>query len=360
MAYPEWASPEPSRKLGIEMKQLTTSTARTRAARRGLTGTMAVACLTVLSLVGSALPASAAEPSVDAVAKVVESAVASLGQTTESSKDAPSVSVAIPSDPGGDIVVQTFESAGFAVGLPNEADTISGEVADNGSTVYLGIGDSADVSVEPLPNGVRFSTVISENDTDSEFTYPLEDGVTPEINPDQTISLFKEIEATNPDTGAVVAAQLEVALVQAPWAVDSSGASVPTHYEVTDNAIVQVVDRSSDKVAYPIVADPTFTQINPFQMLIRWNRAETATIAAGGWGATGLTAVCGLAGAAAGGPIGAAAFAALCLAISGSIVYTAGVAQNSNPKRCLQLTVTFTIITAPIPFPDTYSGGYCS
>ena len=149
--------------------------------------------------------------------------------------------------------------------------------------------------------------------------------------------------------------QIEVALVQAPWAVDASGADVATHYELADNAIVQVVDHSEREISYPVVADPTFTQINSFQTRIRWNRAETATIASGGWGAGAITAVCGLAGAAAGGPVGAAAFAAVCLAASGSAVYTAGVAQNSSPKRCLQLTFTFTIITSPIPYFDTYA-----
>ncbi len=179
--------------------------------------------------------------------------------------------------------------------------------------------------------------------------------MTAELNADQSISLFEDVEATDPETGQVVTAQFEVALVQAPWAVDASGADVATHYELVDNAIVQVVEHAESDISYPVVADPTFTQITPFQTRIRWNRAETATIAAGGWGATGLTAVCGLAGAAAGGPVGAAAFAALCFAISGSAVYTAGVAQNSKPKRCLQLTVTFTIITAPVPFFDTHA-----
>ena len=350
-------SPGHSKEIGTEMSQLK-SPVRARDARRRATQTAVVACLAVLSLVGSALPASAAEDPTDVVAGVVESAVASL-DPVEVAHDAAGVDVIVPTGSDEDIIVRTGDSDGFAVGLPTEAQTADGEVTRNGSTVYLGVEDSVDVSVETLASGVRISTVIDESDTDSVFTYPLEDGVTPEINADQTISLFKEVEAVDPETGETVAAQIEIALVQPAWAVDASGLKIPTHYEVTDDAIVQVVDRSTDGIAYPVVADPTFEQINPFQRRIRWNRAETATIAAGGWGATGLTAVCGLAGAAAGGPVGAAAFAALCLAASGSAVYTAGVAQNSNPKKCLQLTVTFTIITSPIPWFDTYSGGYC-
>jgi hypothetical protein len=326
--------------------------------RRDVTGTALVACLTVMGLVVTAVPAQAAGDPTDSIAGVVESAVATVPQVTLV-EGAPDIEVLVPVDASGEVDVRVSDEVGFAVGLPAEADTAAGVIADNGSTVYLGVGDSADVSVETFDHGVRISTVIAASDTDSVFTYPLEEGVTSELNADQTVSLFKEVEAADPETGETVVAQIEIAVVETPWAVDASGTTIPTHYELTDDAIVQVVDRSGD-IDYPVVADPTFTQINPFQMRIRWNRAETATIAAGGWGATGITAVCGLAGAAAGGPIGAAAFAALCFAASASAVYTAGVAQNSNPKRCLQLTVTFTIITSPIPYFDTYSGGYCS
>ncbi|MFT4259387.1 DUF2599 domain-containing protein [Microbacterium sp.] len=53
------------------------------------------------------------------------------------------------------------------------------------------------------------------------------------------------------DTGAV---QLVIDL---PWAYDSSGAPVPTWYELDGNVLTQVVDHSSGSFQYPIVADPT-------------------------------------------------------------------------------------------------------
>ena len=310
--------------------------------------------LLVAAIVASGGVAYAAEDPTDVTADVVESAVATLPETAPV-EGASDVTVTIPVDPSAQIVVQTSDANDFAVSLPLEATTTEGQVADNGSTIYAGVADSVDVSVEALADGVRISTVLADAEAGSLFTYPLEEGVTAELNADKSISLFENVEATDPETGQVVTGQIEVALVQAPWAVDASGADVATHYELVDNAIVQVVDHTEGEITYPVVADPTFTQINFFQTRIRWNRAETATIAAGGWGATGLTAVCGLAGAAAGGPVGAAAFAAVCLAASGSAVYTAGVAQNSSPKRCLQLTFTFTIITSPIPYFDTYA-----
>lgn len=42
-----------------------------------------------------------------------------------------------------------------------------------------------------------------------------------------------------------------------PWAKDSAGKKIPTHYEVEGNTLVQVVDhKSMANVSYPIVADP--------------------------------------------------------------------------------------------------------
>lgn len=54
------------------------------------------------------------------------------------------------------------------------------------------------------------------------------------------------------------------------------------------------------------------------------------------------------------GPVGAVAFGAACLAQFGSIVYTAGVAQNSNPKKCVRLRWFGNSLTAA-----TYKDGRC-
>lgn len=46
--------------------------------------------------------------------------------------------------------------------------------------------------------------------------------------------------------------------VAVPWARDSRGADVPTHFEVKGNSLIQVVDTRAGSFAYPIVADPWF------------------------------------------------------------------------------------------------------
>ncbi|KFF58321.1 hypothetical protein JF66_19420 [Cryobacterium sp. MLB-32] len=310
--------------------------------------------MVIVSTIASSGVANASEDPTGAVADLVESAIASV-PVHEVDSAAPEVDVSVPSDSTQAIIVDVSDGTQLNFALPLEALTVDGELGNDGSTVYHGIGESADVSVQPLINGVRVSTILDDSSAGNEFSYPLEDGIDPEVNTDGTISLFQSIEAVDPETGTLVSASVEVAVIQQPWAVDSQGDNVPTRYILADDAVVQVLDLSAPDISYPVVADPTFTTINPFQSRIRWNRAETATIASGGWGATGLTAVCGLAGAAAGGSVGAAAFAAVCFGLSAPAVYTAGVAQNSRPKRCLQLTITTTPVTAPIPYFDTYA-----
>jgi acetate kinase len=57
-----------------------------------------------------------------------------------------------------------------------------------------------------------------------------------------------------------------------------------------------------------------------------------------------------------GGPAGSAAMMAACLAQLGVIVYTAGVAENSSPKRCLVLKWRPGMV---VVIPETYRDSRC-
>jgi len=216
-----------------------------------------------------------------------------------------------------------------------------------------------DVSVKPLADGVRISTVLDESTTERSFEYALPEGVTAELDNDGRVNLSQTVEVDAEGTAATVT--VVIGYVEPAWAVDAAGLPVQSHYEVTDDSLVQHVETSA-ATSFPVVADPQWTTTAWNQIRVRWNRAETATIANGGWGATGSTAVCIAAGAAIGGPGGGAALGAACLALAGSAVYTAGVAQNSSPKRCLEPFATYTFVVGPggwVPWFGTYSGGTC-
>jgi hypothetical protein len=40
------------------------------------------------------------------------------------------------------------------------------------------------------------------------------------------------------------------------WATDANGQSVNTWYELVDNRVIQVIDKSQSKIKYPVIADP--------------------------------------------------------------------------------------------------------
>jgi hypothetical protein len=41
-----------------------------------------------------------------------------------------------------------------------------------------------------------------------------------------------------------------------PWAIDKNGKKIPTHYEIRENNVVQVVEHLGEDTSYPVVADP--------------------------------------------------------------------------------------------------------
>jgi hypothetical protein len=137
-----------------------------------------------------------------------------------------------------------------------------------------------------------------------------------------------------------------VNFVQKPWAQDSAGKSLPTHYSVDGNVITQTVDLTG--AVFPVVADPSFS-CGFANCTIQFNKAETKDWATGAPAVlTSLVGACAWAG----GPPAAAA----CGIASGAMVSSANIAVNHG--ECVELHV------AGVPpgitwWPWNYSGGYC-
>lgn len=315
------------------------------------------AVVTVSTLIA---PPSYAEEqgAADAVANLVQTAAAAA---TASQDPNPAIlttdaAVDVPRDPYANVIVGQQGDPVLEIPLPDAVDLDAGVESSDGVMVFAGRGDSPDVTVEVLPSGARITTVINSHTADRSFEYALPNGVTAELRSDGRIELTEQVEV---DNGKAEIFKI-VGYVEPAWAIDAAGRDVPTSYETEDGVLTQHVQTDS-ATTYPVVADPQWSVTSWNQVRVRWNRAETATIAAGGWGATGAAGACGLAGSALAGPPGAAIGSAACLAAGGAAVYTAGVAQNSRPQRCLEMyaTVVFTIQPSFLPWFGTYSGGSC-
>lgn len=133
--------------------------------------------------------------------------------------------------------------SGLSVGLPvgegAQVDRLpSGDVAVIGDTSTFGAVEKADGSVQ-----VVFTANDATSPTEFSFDIPPVDGAS-----------FKRL-----DNGAVWYVDADDSLIVGaapPWARDANGDEVPTHFEIRDNSLVQIVEHRSSHTAYPVVADP--------------------------------------------------------------------------------------------------------
>ena len=210
---------------------------------------------------------------------------------------------------------------------------------------YGDVTTSSSIVVRATAGGVQELIAIERSDAPNEFAFPL------------ALPTGAVLVAADDGSAAIVdSSGHEVAAIAAPWAKDAAGRAVPTSYRLDGSTLIQVVEHEG--ATYPVVADPSFTW-GIITGTVYFNHAETTTIASAGWGAATMTTVCALVGAASAGPVGAAALGAACFIYGSSIVFTAGVANNSVPRRCLKVKV---VPGAPLPTlqPGTYTGGYCA
>lgn len=149
----------------------------------------------------------------------------------------------------------------------------------------------AGVSVSPVPsavaanvNGVAltapanrtFTTsdsmiaVLEEGQSEARFGLPA--GVTAEISPEG---------GGTPGAVVLTDAVGNVAVLDAPWAKDSTGASLPTKYRVDGRHLVQSVNTAG--AVFPIAADPKVTYSWYYtKKTVYFNKSETNRLAAGG------------------------------------------------------------------------------
>lgn len=300
-----------------------------------LLAAMLAVCSPTLASATPAPPDDAA-----AFAALTEDAAATAAPPPSAAADgvatATTATTTLPSAEGEGIVLTS--AAGDVLDVPVPAIGEIEEVTSTGSYVSHS-GDGGDALIAtPLHDGVRLAVVVDDEEDAQAIDFPLPAATEAEVQPDGSLLVFSDSETVVAEDGLTFEMSSPVALVERPWALDASGRELETSYSVEDGLIVQSV-AVDESTSYPVIADPTYRLLNPVQMRIRWNRAETATIAAGGRGATGITAVCAAVGGAMG-PVGIVLLGGGCFAFSGAAVYTAGLARNSSPRRCLEATAS--------------------
>ncbi len=182
----------------------------------------------------------------------------------------------IPRD-SDDAVTASGDGTSVSLSLPTD-DASATKVG--GTVVYDGQTDASDFAVQAIPDGVRALVSINDASAPRRYAFPISGDVARiDQQADGSLVLFDP-------TGN------ELGKIDAPWATDANGNSVPTHFEVNGTTVVQVVDFTS-QTAFPVKADPsvhlhwtTFTvELSPLDQVALKNGSYALAVVVG-------TAVC--------------------------------------------------------------------
>lgn len=275
--------------------------------------------------------ATSTEPPLTPIADVLVDAGASFDGETDSG------TVSIPTS-ASDPIITTDNDAEVELPLPANVSHRAGELDDDGSVLYTSASADFDIKVVPGSESTRVLTIIDSPDAPTEYLYEFGAGHKVVLDASGAAVVFNTNDSDAPGV-----------IVDAPWAFDDNGATVATRYEVRGTTLVQIVEHEG--AAYPVTADPTYSV--GWGYYAHFNRAETKTVSTMGWGAAAGATLCGLV-VAGGGPAAIVAMTAGCLLVAGTIVYNAGVAQNSSPKKCLYVKMLLNVWTS-----GTYSDNRC-
>ena len=271
--------------------------------------TSAVALATVPN---SALAAQeAAGGAADAVAAVVSDAVEAAGPAAGSADAVPltpagpgsltgpellpDTAVTLTTDAGGSELAVPVVAGGAPIAVSLPAEPGAG-LATDGTAVLEGTTGGVDLAVHALDNGgARVQAVLQDGTAPGRIPFALDlpPGATLRPLPDGGAVVVGPVPAAAPEPapggdvpgptdlpppvpapgdtlespgddvtrpGSVVGVDEAVLLhIPAPWAVDASGAALPTRYEITGDTVTQVVDTRGAR--FPVVADPAWIPV---------------------------------------------------------------------------------------------------
>ncbi|MFK4730464.1 hypothetical protein ROT00_12310 [Agromyces mediolanus] len=237
--------------------------------------------LSVLSIVAALIAVSTPGPA--AAAESVEPEVAALeqhglltppddleGMTRTGTAEVEPSSASVDSPDGLTIPTPEGTMSLVPAGLP-ESDEVGGVLQYRADTYSI----VATTTASGVANAMY--AVLSGPDAPDSYRYE----VTADGYPALLVELGGAILVRNAD-GEIVN------VINPAWAIDASGTSLPTHYEIEGNEIIQVVDHRT--ATYPVVADPAGA-CDALSCTIFFNKSETKTASEGAAAAAGL--LCG-------------------------------------------------------------------
>jgi hypothetical protein len=232
-------------------------------------GGIALSAITFMMWTG----ASASANDRDALDVITELVPSVLGESAEIAADAVvdtgAVEVLVPTDAADGIELGAPGLEDLVIELPFAEDA---QLSYSGERPFFDNGNgSSTVPLVKDDGAVQILTTIEHAGapTDYKYEFDLADG---------------DSLVLSADGGAEIrdADGLLHTTIDAPWALDANGDSVPTHYTVDGATLTQVVDLAAT-TAFPVVADPTISF--GWAIYVRYSKSDVRTVTTGLGGA---------------------------------------------------------------------------
>ncbi|HFE9852817.1 hypothetical protein [Enterococcus faecalis] len=203
-----------------------------------------------------------------------------INETIQVSDD--ELSVTLPETADGEIQL-IDDSENINITLPEQ---FTSEALDTGDTAIYS-GEGSNLGLQNTDSGFRALISINEPNTSHEYSFT--------IDLPEGYQLFdaSQLQDKAPGTGDIYILDeegLPVNMIDAAWAKDSEGNSVPTRYVINGNTLTQIIDFDEENFL-PIVADPNWVKLGKKWYNKRSNVATAIDVAliAVGIGATAKT-----------------------------------------------------------------------
>lgn len=156
-------------------------------------------------------------------------------------------SVSLPEDPSAGIILSAQGSEPVTISLPSLAAEDAAEVS--GSVVSYAGEEASTVPLMMVDGTLQIMSVLTTPAVDPRFGYVIE----PKSGGHLVSTVDGGFDIIN-TSGAVVGSATP------PWAKSAAGVALPTHYELDDSSVTQVIDTDGLSASdYPVVADPAIT-----------------------------------------------------------------------------------------------------
>lgn len=138
------------------------------------------------------------------------------------------------------------------LGMKIVADSDSNSTVDNNTVFYEDVSGEFTSAIEALEGATRQLLILNSEEAPEEYSISFD------IPENGYLEFAKDI-STNKTDGSVLVYDGNdtiIAAIDIPWAKDSNGNNVNTHYKISGNELIQIVEHKNQNLSYPIIADP--------------------------------------------------------------------------------------------------------